>query len=367
MDYPDYRATADPMAYRPRLFRINQPDEAEEFNLLVGEPDLIIHDTIQMQLAELIKIRQPHKLHTLQDLNELIHEHLGDLGLHEYGTWVWYPWCKRLVHILDEKEFIEVRTSRNKYKITSDEQDELAKKHIGIVGLSVGSAVAYTIALERGCGLLKLADFDNIDLSNLNRIRATVQDIGLNKAILMAREIAELDPYLKVEVFSEGLTTTNVEAFMGGEHPLHLLIDECDSLEMKLNMRFAARARHLPVLMETSDRGMLDIERFDEEPNRPLFHGKIEALLKSFPPDDWTPGLKMQYLTAIVDVSQVSDRMKLSYGELGKSIRTWPQLASSVFSGGGHVADTSRRILLGEQVASGRYYIDLQELIGGNA
>ena len=42
---------------------------------------------------------------------------------------------------------------------------------------------------------------------------------------------------------------------------------------MKFAVREHARARRLPVLMATSDRGMFDIERFDLEPDRPLFHG----------------------------------------------------------------------------------------------
>jgi hypothetical protein len=30
--------------------------------------------------------------------------------------------------------------------------------------------------------------------------------------------------------------------------------------------------------METSDRGILDVERFDLEPHRPLLHGRIAGL-----------------------------------------------------------------------------------------
>lgn len=366
MDYLDYRPGADPLDYAPRIFKITDPEDAEHFNLLVGDPDLVIHDTIQLQLAELIKIRRPETPLDKAQLNVFIQQHLGDVGLHEYGAWVWYPWSRRMVHLLDEAEFIEVRTSRNKYKITPEEQAALATKCIGVVGLSVGSAIAYTIALERGCGRLKLADFDTIDLSNLNRIRASVQDIGLHKAVLMAREIAELDPYFRVEVFVDGLTPSNLDDFLGGSSPLDLLIDECDSLEMKLAMRFAARSRKLATLMETSDRGMLDIERFDLEPHRSLFHGKIEHLLQNYPPESWNPLLKMQYLTAIVDVAQVSDRLRFSYSELGKSITTWPQLASAVYAGGGHVADTARRILLQETIPSGRYYIDVHQIVCSN-
>ena len=54
---------------------------------------------------------------------------------------------------------------------------------------------------------------------------------------------------------------------------LDLVIEECDSLDMKVRVREEARARGIPVLMETSDRGLFDVERFDVEPERPLFHG----------------------------------------------------------------------------------------------
>jgi len=49
--------------------------------------------------------------------------------------------------------------------------------------------------------------------------------------------------------------------------------------------------------------------------------------------------------------------------EVEESINTWPQLASSVILGGAVGADVSRRILLGQFHDSGRYYIDLDELI----
>lgn len=363
MDYVDYRSGADAMAYQPQLFRIDQKEDAEYFNLLVSDPDLVIHDTLQLQLAELLKTRHVGQFEDPEALREAVNVHLGALGLHEYGVWVFYPWCRRLVHILDEDEFVELRTSRNKYKITEEEQLLLQSKTVGIVGLSVGSAVAFTMAMERSCGKLLLADFDTIDLSNLNRIRASLKDLGLNKAVLMAREISEIDPFLKVEVYAEGLHEKNMQDFIG---QVDLLIDECDSLETKLKMRLVAKENRVPVVMETSDRGMLDIERFDKDPNRPLFHGRIEHLAWQAIDGHPSRELSMQLLTSIVDVSKVSARMRTSYAELGKSISTWPQLASAVMLGGGSVTDTARRLLLGEEVPSGRFYIDLSELISSN-
>src|SRR5690606_25672346 len=114
---------------------------------------------------------------------------------YEYGVWVYYPWSHRLVHLLDEKEFVEVRTNRNQYKITPEEQALLATKKIGVIGLSVGQSIALSLAMERLFGELRLADFDVLELSNMNRIRAGAQDLGLSKVVVAAREIAEIDPY----------------------------------------------------------------------------------------------------------------------------------------------------------------------------
>ena len=54
-----------------------------------------------------------------------------------------------------------------------------------------------------------------------------------------------------------------------------MVVDECDDLEMKVRLREHARAAGRPVVMATSHRGMLDVERFDLEPERPTFHGLL--------------------------------------------------------------------------------------------
>lgn len=52
---------------------------------------------------------------------ERVDAYLGQTPPEEYGVWVYYPWSTRLVHLLDEAEFIELRTNRNKYKLTPEE------------------------------------------------------------------------------------------------------------------------------------------------------------------------------------------------------------------------------------------------------
>jgi hypothetical protein len=49
---------------------------------------------------------------------------------------------------------------------------------------------------------------------------------------------------------------------------------------------------------------------------------------------------------------------------LGKTLSSWPQLASGVALGGALTAEAARRILLGTHCESGRFYVDLALLVG---
>ncbi len=331
-------------------------------NQLLLHPNTQQFDTIHLQLADLVHVRNPSQTFVEPILNELIAQILNGIQPFYYGVWVYYPWSHRLVHTLPESEFLEVRTNRNLHKITVQEQKLLKTKKVGIIGLSVGQSVALTMAIERACGELVIADFDTLELSNLNRIRSGIHNIGISKVAMVAREIAEIDPFLKVTCYPAGITSDNLVAFLSLPTPLDVLIDECDTLHIKIEARKYARQLGIPVLMDTSDRGLLDIERFDIEPSRPLFHGYMGALeAKNF--EEITPDQRLSIIAQIVGARTVSSRLKASVLEMGFSNRAWPQLASAVALGGSIVTDSTRRILLEEPVTSGRYYIDLSEKI----
>ncbi len=79
------------------------------------------------------------KKFTQELYDEAIKLHLGNTPIEHYGVWVFYPWSNRLVHLLDEAEFIEVRTNRNIYKNYSWKNGTHSKlKKVGLIGLSVG-------------------------------------------------------------------------------------------------------------------------------------------------------------------------------------------------------------------------------------
>lgn len=273
--------------------------------------------------------------------------------------WIYYPWRRQLISVLAPQLFRRLRLDRNRYKLTDAEQDDLAELTIGVIGLSVGHSIAYTLAQEGLCGTLRIADFDVIELANLNRIPVGLVDIGTNKAVVLARRIAELDPYLTIVTEPEGLSEQTIGPFIDG---LDLLIEECDSLDMKIRAREVARAHRIPVLMETSDRGMFDAELFDVEPDRPLLHGLLGntdiGSLSGLSTRDKAP-----HVMRILESDELSPRMAATMAEIGLTVSSWPQLAGDVQLGAATIAAAVRRYARG-QLGSGRIRIDIDRLLG---
>ncbi|WP_449485299.1 ThiF family adenylyltransferase [Streptomyces avidinii] len=356
-------------SFRPLLLDPAHPDGAAALGVLQESGRLReVHDRITDQVEELVRALAPGTAFGPGAVERAIAEAV-DGRPDTYGRWAWYPWSGRLVHVLPEAEFRLVRTDRNRDKITREQQQGLLRRRVGVIGLSVGSSAALTCAMEGVGGAFRLADFDRLSLSNLNRLRAGVHELGLEKSVLCARRMYELDPYLDIEIHRGGVTDETIDAFFGdaGDGPvngrgLDVLIEECDTPWVKVAAREHARRRRVPVLMDTNDRGQLDIERFDLEPDRPLFHGRTGTTTAA-DVRDLDREAAIRFLLDIVDERRLSPAMADALTRVGHTLSSWPQLASGVMLGAALVTDTARRILLGEPLPSGRHSIDLEVLV----
>jgi hypothetical protein len=333
------------MAWRPLVLDVRAREQREILRVLREDPSLQVIDRLSEQRAQLSDLI-PSPPRSLED---------------ESQRWIYYPWRRAVVRLLGPRAFGTLRLDRNRNKLTRAEQAHQRTLRIGVVGLSAGHTIAHVLAMEGLAGELRLADFDNVELSNLNRIPGSVLDLGVNKAVVAARRIGEIDPYLRVVTITEGITPENLESFLDG---LDLVIEECDSLDVKLLVREAARARRIPVLMETSDRGVLDVERFDLEPERPVFHGLL-AGLHSSDLSGLTTAQKAPYVLRILGPGDVSSRGAASLIEVGETITGWPQLGSEVTLGAATAAAAVRRIGLTGDLPSGRVRFDVDEMLSG--
>jgi sulfur carrier protein ThiS adenylyltransferase len=88
--------------------------------------------------------------------------------------------------------------------------EKLSCSIVGIAGLGgLGSNVAIALA-RAGVGRLIIADFDNIEQSNLNRQQYFIDQIGKSKVDCMIENLRRINPAVKVAGFRVKLDADNI-------------------------------------------------------------------------------------------------------------------------------------------------------------
>lgn len=344
MDTTHFRTTA---ANRPVLYKdaTKIPNGAS------------INDTIDTTLRELYYIENPQIDKRQPHDRARIDAYIEDKKMTMPSVYAYYPRYHAAVRIPEEETYYAVRTARNRNLILPDEQDAFRRFTVGIAGLSVGSAVAAHLVQSGGPKRMKFADHDTVELSNLNRMRATLLHIGMNKAEVAAELAWELDPFSEIEIWDSGISEESLPDFFCGDHPLQAFVDEMDSIPLKLAARIEARKRRIPVVMATDngDSAIVDIERFDLEPERELFHGRVTENDLSTPPQ--TAAEFNAMVNKIVDPQFFTKRQLASVAEIGKTLSGVAQIATAANISGAAVAYVIRQIAHGDAIPSGRYLI----------
>ncbi len=106
----------------------------------------------------------------------------------------------------------------------------IAKSRIGIAGAGgLGSNIA--IALARiGVGQLVIADFDQVEPSNLNRQQYFIDQIGLPKVIALKENLQRINPYVKIETFNGRIDPHNLTQVFAG---VDVMVEAFDAPDQK--------------------------------------------------------------------------------------------------------------------------------------
>lgn len=374
-DYPDFLKRASNSSNKqaniyqaPVIISMELESGAEQLKELVARhSNLDVIDNYAEQYAELLLSRNAHLYRAnyevqVASIQETLEQHYGAKKAWQMGSWVFFPWNNQLIHILAQEDFENLRTIRNRDLIDEEEQKKLLDFNVASFGMSVGSAGAMVLSLSGISRKIKLIDGAVISGSNLNRILTGVSSVGKSKALVVGQQIYEMNPYSSVEHFDK-VNKDNIEEIFDKPWKIDLAVDEIDDIEMKVRIRFEARKRKIPVIMATElgDTVMLDVERFDEENDRKLFHGlvpNIEDLLDK-PLENYREWTK--HAVNIIDPENMPIKMQKSVLKIGTNIVTHPQLGSTVMMTGGVLTFAAKHIALGNQLKSGRYIIALEK------
>ncbi|CAN5162391.1 hypothetical protein BH11PAT4_BH11PAT4_4900 [soil metagenome] len=348
------------------FFPGGKPEHNSALSALIAEKHPTIISSLEEAIEDLFRVEFPYiapgSPEFAPTFEEYKAEQWDEASTASKTVWAYFPWRNTLVELPEHTRFRNLRTTRNRHLIQEQEQLDFAKARIGIAGMSVGQAALFTTILSGGPEHIRIADFDNLSITNLNRLPSSVCELTLPKVAAATRRALELNPFLEIEQFADGLTEENMEQFMVGDgtQKLDVYVEEIDSIHLKIASRFVARKHRIPVVMATDngDNAIVDVERFDLDGDYPLFHGSVSEEILANTPANPSQMQKVHLANAIVG-PDVTPRTRFSLTQVGQSLPAWPQLGNAATVAGAAVSYVLRRIITGQDMPSGRYWISL--------
>lgn len=150
-------------------------------------------------------------------------------------------------------------------------QEKLTNSHALIVGAGgLGSPVALYLAAS-GVGTLTICDFDDVDLTNLQRqIIHTTQSVGMNKAMSAQQTIGAINPEIKVKPIEKKSTHAEMETLISGAD---VVIDCSDNFATRYTLNRLCFIQKKPLVSGAAVRfeGQITVFDFRNETS-PCYH-----------------------------------------------------------------------------------------------
>jgi len=125
-------------------------------------------------------------------------------------------------------------------------QKKLRKAKIFVAGAGgLGSPISTYLAIA-GIGKIILADFDSVELSNLNRqFLHHEKDVGREKIKSAEEKLLSLNPEIKIETIRERITEENADSVVPS---CDLIIDTLDNFDTRHVLNRLAVERNIPLV-----------------------------------------------------------------------------------------------------------------------
>jgi len=161
-------------------------------------------------------------------------------------------------------------------------QEKLKNATVFIAGAGgLGSPVAIYLAVA-GIGHIKICDFDNLDLTNLNRqILHDHARIGINKAVSGKNTIERMNPDIEVTAIQEMIVAENVDDLIANSD---IIVDCLDNFPARYILNESAIRKGIP-LVYGSIKGMEGMLSFLQSPETPC----LRCLFPEAPPGEVFP------------------------------------------------------------------------------
>lgn len=137
---------------------------------------------------------------------------------------------------------------RTELLIGKENLNKLQHSHIIVFGVGGVGGFAIEALVRSGIGEISIADFDTVDLTNLNRqIIATQNSIGKLKTSVMKDRLFSINPNVIVHEFPEKFSMENSDLFFK-DKKYDYIVDAIDLVTSKLALAEIAKNLSIPII-----------------------------------------------------------------------------------------------------------------------
>lgn len=150
-----------------------------------------------------------------------------------------------------------------------------------VLGLGGVGSYAVEALVRSGIGSIVLVDYDNIDITNLNRqLMTTHENIGKSKTSVLEARIKSINPNCQVETISNKITTDNIEDVYNKN--VDYIIDACDTLDVKKNLILNCKHKNIKLISCMGTGNKFDPTRLKIIDIRKTSYDPIAKILRKF-------------------------------------------------------------------------------------
>lgn len=183
----------------------------------------------------------------------------------------------------DHETFYATLTQRNKGLIAHAWQRRLRTTRFVVAGCGSTGGACVMPLVRSGAERFVLLDPGSYELDNLNRQEATLDDVGVNKAVATRDRIAAVNPFAEVEVFEDGVSVETIASrLLPGDFVIDAVdVTTDDGVKAKFALHGAACELRLKVLTAYDIAATQFIELFDYEAIDAPLRGRVSESLTS--------------------------------------------------------------------------------------
>ena len=125
-------------------------------------------------------------------------------------------------------------------------QEKLKLANVLIVGCGGIGCTSAELLARAGVGQITLIDADTIEMSNLQRQIAYVEEnIGFYKSEILAKRLKQINPHIRIESYSSKLDESNAEQLISTQD---LVLDGCDNFTTRYLVNQMCTQLNVPLI-----------------------------------------------------------------------------------------------------------------------